>query len=96
MRLTGTLTQISETPYAFRGEDGREVVGTSHHLHVLESGTSLVRVKVPQARVGDLALFSLGETVDLAVTVQANAGARGAYLSVSYAGLFEHAPALAS
>jgi hypothetical protein len=95
MRLTGRLLQIE--PYAgdFVGEDGSKIAYAGTRLHILD-GVEVVKVKqnhkTPPLPEG----IEAGDTVDLRVQVTANSGARGAYLSTVFDGLWSDSPALVS
>lgn len=79
MRLTGQLLDIEEYSGDFKGDDGSKVPYAGLRLHVLD-GREVIKVKVPKDQLHSHGL-TVGTPVDLAVTVAANAGARGAYLT---------------
>jgi len=89
MRITGTLLRIEN--YSGTGKDrddpGRTFDYAGVRLHVLD-GLEVVKVKVPKDKLLTHG-YGEGEAVDLAVTVQANQGARGAYLTTTLVGSFE-------
>jgi hypothetical protein len=60
------------------------VAYAGQRLHVLD-GREVVKVKVPKDQIDKTGLDA-GSPVDLRVTVAANSGARGAYLSVALLG----------
>jgi len=84
MRLTGTLLKIEPYSGTFKGDDGKDVPYAGVRLHVLD-GVEVIKVKVPKAQELTHGLGE-GEMVDLAVTVQANQGARGAFLTTTLVG----------
>lgn len=79
MRLTGQLLDIEDYAGDFKGDDGSQVPYSGKRLHVLD-GREVIKVKVPKDQLLSHGL-TVGTAVDLAVTVAANAGARGAYLT---------------
>lgn len=89
MRITGTLLKIE--PYAGEGKDREDPTRTFTYsgvrLHVLD-GFEVVKVKVPKEKVLTHG-YGEGEAVDLQVTVAANQGSRGAYLTTTLVGSFE-------
>jgi hypothetical protein len=88
MRLTGTLLEIEEYSGDFKGDSGDTVSYSGKRLHVLD-GHEVVKVKVPKDLLYSHG-YTAGQPVDLRVTVAANAGARGAYLSCQLLG--DYAP----
>jgi hypothetical protein len=87
MRLTGTLLDIEDYSGTGKGDDGKPFDYSGQRLHVLD-GREVVKVKVPTAMIPTLGL-GRGEAVDLRVQVQAQSGARGAYLTTVLLGTFE-------
>lgn len=90
MRLTGTLLEIE--PYSGTGRDdatGKPFEYSGKRLHVLD-GREVIKVKIPKDLLDSHGLTE-GQSVDLRVTVTAQAGARGAYLTVALLG--DYAPA---
>jgi len=88
MRITGTLLKVEPYSGTFKDEkDGHEVPYSGIRLHILD-GFEVVKVKVPKDKLLTHG-YGEGEAVDLAVTVQANQGARGAFLTTTLVGSFE-------
>ena len=87
MRLTGILLGIEDHSGTFKDQtDGHAVDYVGQRLHVLD-GLEVVKVKVPRDLIDNHG-FAQGEAVDLRVTVQAQAGARGAYLTTTLLGTY--------
>lgn len=87
MRITGTLLKVEPYSGTFPDEkDGHAVPFAGVRLHVLD-GVEVIKVKVPKDQLLTHGLGA-GEAVDLTVTVQANQGARGAYLTTTLVGSF--------
>jgi len=87
MRLTGILLDIEDHSGTFKDQtDGHPVDYVGQRLHVLD-GREVVKVKVPRDLI-DKHGYGQGEPVDLHVTVQAQAGARGAYLTTTLLGTY--------
>jgi hypothetical protein len=86
MRLTGRLLEIEDYSGDFRGEQGEVVQYSGKRLHVLD-GREVIKVKVPKALQHSHGLVE-GDEVDLRVSVTANTGARGAYLTTQLLGDF--------
>lgn len=96
MRLSGQLLDIEHKPWTFTGDDGQERSGVTTILHVLD-GREVIKVKVPRdGDHSDVSGLKAGTTIDVRVTVAANTGARGAYLTTTYAGPVSPAPAVRS
>jgi hypothetical protein len=89
MRLTGTLLEIEEYSGEMKGDDGKPFAFSGKRLHVLE-GREVIKVKIPKNLL-DTHGYTNASQVDLRVTVQAQQGARGAYLSTTLVGNFEPA-----
>jgi hypothetical protein len=88
MRITGTLLKVEPYSGTFPDEkDGHPVPYSGVRLHVLD-GVEVIKVKVPKDQLLTHG-YGAGEAVDLAVTVQANQGARGAFLTTTLVGSFE-------
>lgn len=88
MRLTGTLLDIEHADGTFRDrETGQDVPWSNATLHILD-GREVVKVKVKGSDVEALPPFEVGKPIDLRVSVTANAGARGPYLTVGYSGVY--------
>lgn len=87
MRITGTLLKIEPYSGTFDGDKGEKVAYSGVRLHILD-GFEVVKVKVPKDQLLTHGLGE-GEFVDLSVTVQANQGARGAYLTSTLVGSFD-------
>jgi hypothetical protein len=92
MRLTGTLLEVEDYSGTGKGDDGKPFDYSGSRLHVLD-GREVVRVKIPKALLDSHGLGA-GELVDLRVTVSAQSGARGAYLSVTLVGDFARSASL--
>lgn len=92
MRLTGTLLEVEAYSGDFKGESGDTVAYSGERLHVLD-GREVAKVKVPKALVGRHG-YEAGDEVDLRVSVQAQTGGRGAYLSCTLIGDFASSPSL--
>jgi len=84
MRVTGILLDIEQYSGTFKGDDGKEVAYAGERLHVLD-GREVVKVKVGKELVGRTG-YGQGEEVDLKVTVQAQSGGRGPYLTTTLLG----------
>lgn len=94
MRLTGTLLEVESYSGTMKGDDGKDFAYSGKRLHVLD-GREVVKVKIPKD-LADSHGYTNGQPVDLRVIVQAQQGARGAYLSTTLQGDFAPArPALA-
>ena len=87
MRITGTLLDIEDYSGTSKGDDGQPFDYSGQRLHILD-GREVTRVKVPRSLIG-VHGYGKGEVVDLHVTVQAQAGARGAYLTTTLIGDYE-------
>jgi hypothetical protein len=89
MRITGTLLEVEEYSGTAKGDDGKPFDYSGKRLHVLE-GREVVKVKIPKPLLDSHGLAA-GDSVDLHVTVSAQSGARGAYLTVTLIGEYEPA-----
>lgn len=87
MRVTGTVLKVEDYSGDFTGDDGRPVAYVGQRLHVLD-GIEVVKVKIPRDLIGRTGVGA-GQVVDIQVTVAANAGARGAYLTTTFVGVNE-------
>ena len=84
MRLTGRLLEIEDYAGDFKGESGDTVAYSGKRLHVLD-GREVVKVKIPKNLL--LTHGLVAETdIDINVTVAANSGGRGAYLTTVLVG----------
>lgn len=85
MRLTGTLLEIENYSGDFADrQTGESVAYSGQRWHVLD-GREVIKVKVPKDLI-DVLPHEQGDAVDLRVQVGAQAGARGAYLTVGLLG----------
>ncbi len=82
MRVTGTLLDIENYSGTAKGDDGKPFDYSGQRLHVLE-GREVIKVKLPKPLIGAYDAVRRGQIVDLVVNVQAQAGARGAYLTTT-------------
>ena len=80
MRLTGTLLETELYSGEFKGDDGKLVEYSGERLHVLE-GREVTKVKVPKGLIPSG--YEDGSAVDLRVTVAAQTGGRGPYLTTT-------------
>lgn len=87
MRITGTLLKVEPYSGTNKGDDGKDFDYAGIRLHVLD-GLEVIKVKIPKDKLLTHGLGE-GELVDLRVTVAANQGARGAYLTTTLVGSFE-------
>ena len=87
MRITGTLLDVEDYSGTAKGDDGKDFDYAGQRLHVLD-GREVVKVKIPKAQL-HTHNFEPGDIVDLRVTVQAQAGARGAYLTTTLVGQYQ-------
>ncbi len=84
MRLTGRLLQVDYNDGTFRDRDtGQDVAWSNATLHVLD-GVVIHKCKVKADDFGKIAHLNGGDEIDLRVGVVANAGARGAYLTITF------------
>ena len=80
MRLTGQLLKIEDYSGTSRDEKtGQPFDYSGKRLYVLD-GLEMIKVKIPKDQLLTHGLVE-NTPVDLAITVSANAGARGAYLT---------------
>lgn len=87
MRLTGRLLQVEDYAGDFKGESGDVIAYSGKRLHVLD-GIEVIKVKVPKAQLLTHGLVA-GQEIDIQVTVAAQSGARGAYLTCVLVGSVE-------
>jgi len=86
MRLTGTLLELEDYSGEFKGDDGTMIPFAGIRMHVLD-GREVIKVKIPKDLLTSHG-YKAQTPVDLRVTVAAQAGARGAYLTVGLLGNF--------
>jgi hypothetical protein len=93
MRITGTLLKVEGYSGTFpdKVDPKIEVPYAGTRFHILD-GIEVVKVKCPKEQLLTHGLVE-GSKVDLQITVQANQGARGAYLTSTLVGSLAPNPA---
>lgn len=88
--VRGMWLGTETTPYSFddENEPGRKVTGETVKASVLQ-GKQTVEVKVKPAQLGLVAGLSEFDEVEVLVDVQAQKGARGAYLTTTFVEFIE-------